>query len=408
MLALHQKHDVRTRVLWATAIGLAAASVAAWYYLNRQTVQPSATPTPLAQTASVQPSPIRLETRMLVMGDIYWGRYINEWAQASPQKYAYPFQRLQEFDRGSYDAWVANMECPLTNNPKVSAKQEDSYLKFDCSPAYLPEAKKWFTAVSLGNNHSDNQGAAGFAETKQHLDENGIQYFGSYDPEDYQNLCNVLSLPTRVTLSDNTVKTGKLPIVWCGYHGVFKTPSAASTAVVGQYAARFNVVAMPHSGAEYQPAPDEIKTSLYHRLVDSGADVVLGDHPHWVQSTEAYKGKLIVYSMGNFIFDQQFNLDVTRSAMVSMTVSVDAKNAPDIDKWLALGETCASYGDDCLAKATEQGLKKLPLQYHFAVLGSRDDGKITRSATAAELASIKQRMNWLATTKGLTAPNSAE
>ena len=357
-----------------------------------------------------RPSPTTagVASNMLIMGDIYWGRYINDWSQASPLKYAYPFQRLGEFERDKYDAWVANMECPLTNNQKVSSKEEDTYLKFDCSPAYLPEAKKWFTAVSLANNHTDNQGAAGFAESKQHLDENGMQYFGSYDPEDYDNLCNVLSMPAHVTMSDGSVKQGKLPLVWCGYHGVFKIPSASSIAVMSRYSSLFNVVAMPHSGMEYKPSPDEIKTTLYRGLIDGGADVVLGNHAHWVQSTEAYKGKLIVYSMGNFIFDQQGALDVTRSAVINMDVSVDAKAAHDLDKWLALGEKCGAYADDCLSLAKEEGLTKLPLTYHFAVLGSRDDGKVTHRATDAELASIKQRMNWNVTIQGLSGYNSGE
>ena len=390
----------------AIIVGVVGIGYAAWQ-ITTMFNKPIAATT--VQTAPVPvPTASSLESKMLVMGDVYWGRYINDWSQASPLKYAYPFQRLNEFERDKYDAWIANMECPLTNNPKVSSAQEDTYLKFDCSPAYLPEAKKWFTAFTIANNHTDNQGTAGFAETKQHLDENGIQYFGSYDPEDYNNLCDVLSLPAHVTMSDGTIKQGKLPMVWCGYHGVFKIPSANSIGVMSRYSSLFNVVATAHSGAEYKPAPDEIKTTLYRKFIDGGADVVLGDHPHWVQSTEAYKGKLIVYSMGNFIFDQQGGLDVTRSAVINMNVSVDVKDAADIDKWLALGETCGAYADDCLAKATEQGLKKLPLKYNFSALGSRDDGKVAHKATEAELASIKQRMNWATTIKGLSGLNSGE
>lgn len=408
MLILHKRrtHVLRNSLLVIAAGVCCAGVVYAGYQLTRpvESSQPVTTQTiaPAKLTAK------SLESKMLIMGDIYWGRYINDWSMASPLKYAYPFSRLSEFNRDAYDAWIADMECPLTNNPKVSSKEEDASLKFDCSPAYLPEAKKWFTAVTLANNHTDNQGAEGFAETKTHLAENGMQYFGSYDPEDYENLCDVLSVPAHVTMSDGSVKQGKLPMVWCGYHGVFKTPSATSIAVMKRYTSYFNVIAMPHSGAEYKPVPDEIKTTLYRTLADSGADVVLGDHPHWVQSSEAYKGKLIVYSMGNFMFDQQGALDVTRSAVINMNVSVDVQNAPDIDAWLALGESCESYADNCLQKATEQQLTKLPLQYHFSVLGSRDDGKITHKATEAETESIRQRMNWQTTVKGLSGVNSGE
>jgi poly-gamma-glutamate synthesis protein (capsule biosynthesis protein) len=346
---------------------------------------------------------------MLVMGDVFWGRYINDWSKASGVGYAYPFSRLGEFDRSSYDAWIANLECPVTNNPKVSSAQEDATLKFDCSPDYLPEATKWFTAFSLGNNHTDNQGGqVGQTETRQHLGENGIQNFGSYEPLDYDNLCDVVSIPVHIRLSDNTEKTGKLPMVWYGYNGVFKTPSTESIAVISRYAEHFNVVAMPHSGAEYMPAPDQIKMNFYHALIDNGADVVLGDHPHWVQSSEAYNGHLIVYSMGNFIFDQQAGKEMTRSAVIDMTVSVTAEQAANLDEWLALGETCGAYADDCLARATEKNLTKLPLEYHFAVRGGDSSGKITKPASTAQIDSIKQRMNWPATVQGLSGVYSGE
>ncbi len=388
-------------------IGIAALvvllSLAAWYVLAHKGSQrieaPVEPPPPTVQSVS---------SRVLVMGDVFWGRYVNDWSMASELKYAYPFHRLGEFERDKYDAWIADLECPVTNNPKVSSAVEDSTLQFDCSPEYLPEAKKWFTAFTLANNHTDNQnGQAGLAETRQHLDQNGIQYFGSFEPEDYDHLCDVLSIPAKVEMSDGEVKQGKLPLVWCGYHGVFKTPSAESIAVMKRYE-QFNIIAMPHSGAEYQPGPDEIKTTFYRGLIDGGADVVLGDHPHWIQSTEAYKGKLIVYSLGNFIFDQQFSLEVTRSAVIQMAVSIDAKDAKQLDKWLALGEECAKYGDDCLQKANEQQLEKLPLKYHFAVLGSNDSGRMVHRADAAQLASIKQRLNWDRTITGLAGLHSGE
>ena len=144
------------------------------------------------------------------------------------------------------------------------------------------------------------------------------------------------------------------------------------------------------------------------RLIDGGADVVLGDHPHWVQSSEAYQGKLIMYSLGNFIFDQQFNAEVTRAAVLSMTVSVRADEAKDLDAWLKLGEQCVAYQDDCVGLAETQGLKKLPLSYHFSVLGSNDGGKLTHRADAAQLESIKQRLRWSQTVSGLSGRQSGE
>ena len=136
--------------------------------------------------------------------------------------------------------------------------------------------------------------------------------------------------------------------------------------------------------------------------------MVLGDHPHWIQTSESYKGHLIVYSLGNFIFDQQDTSEVTRSAVLQITMSVDAKNAPDLDKWIALGDKCAEYNDTCLAQAEAQGLQKLPITYHFAALGSNDGGKQVKPATPEQLTSIKQRLNWDTTIKGLSGNYSGE
>ena len=115
-----------------------------------------------------------------------------------------------------------------------------------------------------------------------------------------------------------------------------------------------------------------------------------------------------MYSLGNFIFDQQYNREVTRSAVLSMTVSLDASDAPDLAQWMALGERCATYQDTCLQMATDQELAKLPLKYHFAVLGSDNSGKLVHRASAEQLADIKLRLRWQQTISGLSGNNSGE
>lgn len=394
---------------WFTGLVLllmvAAGGVYA-YTLWRPQVKPPETG--MQSQAKPVPTATKVESRMLVMGDTFWGRYTHDWSMASPLKYAYPFSGLSSFEREKYDAWVADIVCPVTNNPKKSSAEQEATLTFDCEPKYLAEARKWFTVFDVANNHTDNQGYEGLVESRKHFDEHGIQYFGSYDPEDYDNLCDVLSMPARATMSDGAVQQVKLPIVWCGYHGVFKTPSADSLAVMQRYTPYFPVITIPHSGAEYAATPDQMKVDLYRRIIDAGADVAIGDHSHWVQTTEAYKGHLITYSLGNFMFDQQFNREVTRSAVLDMTVSVDAKDNRDLTKWIALGEKCTAYQDDCLASAKQQNLSKLVLKYHFAMVGSDDSNKLVKKMTPEQLADMKNRLRWAETVKGLTGNNSGE
>jgi hypothetical protein len=399
----HKKRAWRIVALVIGIVLLAIVGALVWHVTTPLT--PAAKPT--QATVKVAAVPVSIASNTLFMGDTYWGRYINQWSMASSLKTAYPFSRLNEFHRDQYDAWIANMECPSVAGLNLTAAQEDATLTFNCSPDYLPEYAKWFTAVSLANNHSGNQGAAGFAETQTHLTNNGIQYFGSSDPTHTSDICDVIAMPFTVTYSDKSTKEQPLPIALCGYDGVFQIPPAASIAVMEQYAPYMPVIAMPHMGVEYTPAPNSIDTATYHAMIDDGADMVIGGHPHWVQTSEAYKGKLIVYSMGNFIFDQQGNPEVTRSAAINVKMDATNVDSTSLAAWLKIGAQCKTYHDDCLQQAEQQKLTKLPMTFQFGVVGSDSANKITKPATADVTAGILQRLQWTTTMSGLSAPESS-
>lgn len=385
-------------VIAGAVLALALGSITWLYYHPRGSEQAS------EQTQPVAAKPVSLETNALFFGNTYWGRYINDWSMASPLGVAYPFSRLSEFQRESYNTWIAGLECPTVAGFSQTSAQEDATLSFNCNPDYLPEAAKWFTAFTLANNHTDNRGPEGFEETKRHLEANGIQYFGHYDPYLADDVCDVMAFPVTVAYNDQTTKEQYLPIAMCGYHGVFKIPSEESLQQIAKYAAIMPVIAMPHMGVEYQPAPDRLKTQIYRSMIDYGADMVLGDHPHWIQNSEAYNGKLIVYSMGNFMFDQQDSVEVTRSAGIRVVASLNNLDSDNLAKWLAVGEQCKAYHDDCFAQATALGLPKLSLNYAFGVVGTNDGQKIVKPATEQQQASILQRLNWQQTMNQLQPP----
>ncbi|MDR1032492.1 MAG: CapA family protein [Candidatus Nomurabacteria bacterium] len=366
-----------------------------WVYNGqlRQTNEPTG-----GKQTPAKPKIVGMESRVLFLGNTFWGRYIDDWSKQSGQGVEYPFSRLNEFERDKYDAWISGLECPTVAGDTATSAQQEETLSFNCSPDYLPEAAKWFTAFTLANNHTDNRGAEGFVETKQQLEKNGIQYFGHYDPRVVDEACGVVQLPVRLNYDNQTTKEANLPMVFCGYHGVFMIPPAESLAKVAQYSQLMPVFAMPHMGAEYKSAPDEIKTSTYHAMIDGGAEMVLGDHPHWVQSTEAYGGKLIAYSMGNFMFDQQYNTEVTRSAAIDVTMT--SANS-DIEQWVEVGKECGSDIAKCVELASERGLSKLSLSYKFDIVGSDNSGKTAHKATNEQLTAIKQRLNWDITMQGL-------
>ena len=395
----YKKYIVISVAMLLVAVGGCAA---AYRYLPEKPVfapAPSARPKPFAATAS---------SRVLFTGNAYFSRYINDYAMKSELKFAYPFSRLGEFHREQYNEWVTGLECPTVAGLQQTSAQEDATLSFNCNPQYLPELVKWFGVVTLANNHTDNQGAAGFAETKKHLEENKIQYFGHPDPRELSDICDVISVPASITNSDRTASKGFLPVAMCGYHGFIRTPPPESIAVMKQYAPYMPVIAMPHAGTEYRTTAEQVKVDLYRSKIDNGADMVLGDHPHVVQPSEAYKGHPIFYSMGNFIFDQQVAPEMTRSAAVDVTFEIKDADKTQLKKWLALGETCKTYHDDCLTRVQQAGLKKLPYTYTIAIVGSDDLGYITKPASEQVQAGILQRLNWSHVKTQLQSPYVAQ
>jgi len=406
MLEMKSRGNKRRNWLVASAVLIILIATGGYFYLTGTT-----SPPPVQKSKDVVPvlnihQPTSIASNMLFTGNIFWGRYINDWSMASPLKVAYPFSRLNEFHREQYNAWIAGLECPVKPGVNMTSAEMEAALQFNCSPDYLPQAAKWFTAVSLANNHTDNQGVDGFAATQSQLDKNNIQYFGHYNPRVTEDVCEVISTPVTVTNNDGSKTDGKLPIALCGYHGVFRIPPPESVAVMAKYSQYMPVIAMPHMGVEYKPAADQLKTDFYRSLIDGGADVVLGDHPHWIQNTESYKGHLIVYSMGNFMFDQQDTAEVTRSAAIQVVVATKDDSSQMIKQWLALGEKCTTFHDTCLDEAKAQGLTKLSLTFKFGVVGTNDANKITKPATAAQMTGILQRLQWQSTMKQLTAPYS--
>jgi poly-gamma-glutamate synthesis protein (capsule biosynthesis protein) len=77
------------------------------------------------------------------------------------------------------------------------------------------------------------------------------------------------------------------------------------------------VIIFSHWGNEYEQKPTDQDISLAHSFIDHGADLVIGAHPHVIQSKEIYQGKYIYYSLGNFVFDQYFDDEVRCGLVLS-------------------------------------------------------------------------------------------
>lgn len=346
-----------------------------------------------------------VESRVFVGGDVYWGRRMNDWSQQSSLKEKYPFSRLHELKREKYDTWIANLECPSIPGLKQPIGFVPALWEFNCDSDYLPEFAKWFDIVSLANNHTANQKReVGQDITRKALDTQSIQHFGGFNPHKSEDVCAVVSLPARAMI-DGKQQQIMLPIAMCGYHGVYYTITPEAMAQMQEYAKYMPVIAMPHMGREYQATADETRSKLYRSMIDNGADVVIGNHPHWTQPTESYKGKLIAYSMGNLIFDQEFSPEVMRSAAFDMTLSIDktAVTTEQVKVWAELGKQCAASNDTCLASAQAQMLTRLPIKItHNEPIAIDLSNRITHKANQRLKDEILTRLNWTEVSQQLT------
>lgn len=345
------------------------------------------------ETESAVPIPVSLESKVLMVGEVFWGRYKEVVALSSELKYEHAFSGLETFSKDNYDAWYGQLECPITDN-FISAAQQEATLTFNCRPEFLEEASKWFEIFNLANNHTDNMGGQeGINTTREYLEEYGIQHHGHYDNNVKDELCEVVSLPAKVSYSNNQTQEREFPVVFCGYHGVFAVPTAEQIDVISDYAERFITIASPQMGAEYTAQADSIKTNTYRAMIDSGADAVIASHPHWVQNTEIYQGKLIVYSVGNFIFDQQDTEEVRQGVAISITV--DSEDAGVINDWLDADLQCREFKDDCLSEAQELNLRKPDFNLSYEAIPSYSTNHITSLAPDNVANRVLERLNWV-------------
>lgn len=374
-------------------------------YLQKNKTKSSAQPTVVA--AEMKPSTNKtpaktLSSTMLFVGEVFWGRGIEYYSKRSPLGYDYPFSGLTMADRQGFDAWVGDMECPITNKDIAYQTQVDALL-FNCRPEYVAEAAKWFNVLTLANNHTDNNGGEwGLEQTRKNLAAHSIQYFGDYNMRNTANICEVVAMPARFTVEGSEEKKITMPLALCGFDYVGSVqPRQIEYDVMKQYAKLMPVIAMPHMGVEYRATAEETKMVVYHQLIDNGADVVIGAHPHVVQNSENYKGRLIVYSTGNFMFDQQsLGRDTVLSLGVVLSLKLSETNV--VDAYTSL-TNCQISHDDCLAQLEQKLTKRPVFTVSYDSRCFEQSSNIPRKATQKICDDILSRATWQTATNGLAA-----
>lgn len=222
----------------------------------------------------------------------------------------YVFQGYEKYLKSS-DAVFGNLETALSSSGQPILDKEHT---FRSDPQLADFLKKYnFTAMSLANNHSLDYGRSAFVESMKYLKDKGISYGGGGHNKkeaidgvvfERKGLDIGFIAFTGVVPSVDWYATEKRP----GIIGAYKVHEAEVLSAVSNLDARCDILVVSvHWGKEGSTAVRKQESELAHKLVDAGADVVMGHHPHVVHSFELYNNKLIMYSLGNFIFTTSYS-----------------------------------------------------------------------------------------------------
>jgi poly-gamma-glutamate synthesis protein (capsule biosynthesis protein) len=231
---------------------------------------------------------------------------------------------------------VGNLECPAT---KIEAPVFKRYI-FRGEPEWLTVLQKHgITHLNLANNHSIDQGREGLIDTKKNITTAGMTPIGAGEnmeeasepvllASEPRNIWLVPSL--RLALENYAYLTDKPCVSQEPMDSllsrVYHLRQTDSTAVI--------IVSL-HWGGEHTLQPVARQRLDAHQLILAGADAIICHHTHTLQTIETFRGKMIYYSIGNFIFDQQkplnskaciVSLNITKDSLETETIPVEIRN----------------------------------------------------------------------------------
>jgi poly-gamma-glutamate capsule biosynthesis protein CapA/YwtB (metallophosphatase superfamily) len=235
------------------------------------------------------------EVSVLLAGDVMLGRTVMT-TSLNKSDPTYPFQKVADILKNS-DIVFVNLEAPFVENcPRTSGG-----LKF-CSDPKMISGLKYanINVVNLANNHILNYGQIGLETTKELLAKNDILFTGLGDLV--------------------TMKVKNLTIGFLGFDYLDNKPTASDYQLVKDSKAKVDILMVGvHWGVEYTDQATNTQRQIAKSLIDSGADVVVGHHPHWIQGVEYIADKPVYYSLGNFVFDQMWSEKTKEGLVVKLT-----------------------------------------------------------------------------------------
>lgn len=233
----------------------------------------------------------------------------------------------------SADATVINLECPLTD---IATPVMKRYI-FKADEAWATSLKQYgVTHAAMANNHTYDQGKTGLKNTIKALKANGIVPigFGYTDkerikPVEIEKNDIKVAIFNSVTLRlENWIQKEDEP-------GICMAKGHELANKISEYKQKnpdTRIIAVVHWGYEFVPFPSDQQQIDALQLAKAGCDVVIGHHPHIIQPTREFKNCTVIYSLGNFVFDQKRE-DGNKAQMAKVTFTKDGKNVKlyDVD-----------------------------------------------------------------------------
>lgn len=284
-------------------------------------------------------------------GDCTLGKTQEQGYDASFESY-YDARGEKYFFNGVRDVFEAddftliNLECVLS----TSTDRVDKTYNLKGDPTYVGiMTSSSVEACTLGNNHSSDYGPQSLTDTQNALDAADIEY-------GYNDHLAVYTTGEGIKVGLVSASVLNMSETNIGYlkDGIMQLRSQGVDVVI----------AACHWGAEGEHYPMKSQIDLAHELVDCGADLVIGNHPHVLQGVELYNGKIICYSLGNFCFGANRNPTDKNTMMFQQTFTfVDGQLQADVNAQIipCLISSVSGYNDFQPTIVTE-GKKQLIIE----------------------------------------------
>jgi poly-gamma-glutamate synthesis protein (capsule biosynthesis protein) len=204
------------------------------------------------------------------------------------------------------DLAIANFENPAPDDWRFHG----SGMMFSANPKHIKGlVNAGLDWVSLANNHMGDSGDDGILETIKNLDAYGLAHGGA-------------GANSKQAHKATLLEAGGVTVGILGYDSIagyyrstatspgtsrLSAKALAKDIAAARTAGADLVIVFPHWGIEYREKPSQYQVDMGRAAIDAGADMVIGNHPHWVEGMEVYKGKPIWYALGNFVFDQSWS-----------------------------------------------------------------------------------------------------